>query len=444
MKKSHSSKVDPDFPYRRLPYINFYQYPPLEPIDSVEGLSLSERLALDRPMEWDPIFTIFVSIPYCLSRCHSCPFFKNLLPSRVDKHALLDDYLDCLNIPIQKYANTVRFASARCGALYIGGGTASLLDPDQVDSLIRAINGSFTMDSSVEVTLEGNPREFSREYLQQVRESGVTRVSIGFQSTQDTLLRKVINSPHDGNTSLKSVKDALAVGFDSVNVDLLYRLPGQTIEHWRHDIQTIIEFEPESITIYPYGIHSGSAAERLIKRGSLERPVDEDTAYEWYLWAKEQLKKRGYVEQRKSGFIRLGHEQKYGKLSYVKGCEIVGLGAGAYSFINQYQFRAPKDAELYKEQARRGSFPVVSELSVQATNRNMMERYVIFNFFASSLNRKDFNHRFGQDPLDVFPQIFSRLKRHGLVTIGDKEIRLTDLGKRWRNNVFYEFYSFKK
>lgn len=441
MHKSDQTQQDSlDFPYSQLPQVDFFLYPPVAPVTPDEKRSLAGELALDQPISRDGIFTIYVSIPYCRSRCHSCHFFKGLLPPRADRHALLDDYLDCLEVQIQKYAGTVRLSTARCEVVYFGGGTASLLAPDQVDRLIGLIAGSFAVAPLSEITLEGNPVDFSREYSRQVKGSGVTRLSIGVQSFQDAVLRAV-GSSHNSNAAHDAVRNALAAGFETINVDLLYKLPGQTIAEWQQDLRTALDYAPNSITVYAYVIHPGSAAERLIAQERMEQPVDLDTEQAWYLWTKEYLEQHGYFEAMKGYFSRPGHEKRYGTLNYKAGCEYVGLGAGAYTFINGYQFRTRDEAEVYKEQVRSGLFPVVDYLSVQASNQNMMERYAILNFFFSSLNRQEFSGRFGADPLSVFPEIFRKLIRHGLVAIDDEEIRLTNLGKKWRECILYEFYA---
>lgn len=429
-----------DFPYRQPVSANFFLYPPPRPATPAEKLSLAEKLGLKEPMPWTPRFAIFVSIPYCRTKCHSCHFFKGLLPRGVDQYALLNDYLDCLEIQVKKYADTARFSAAQCGALYLGGGTASLLAADQVDRFIRTVRQSFAMTPNAEITLEGNPLDYSLEYLQQARESGVTRLSLGIQSFQDAVL-KVVGSSHDSRASLAAAKNARAVGFPIINIDLLYKLPGQTIQDWHRDLQTALDFEPESITFYAYVIHTGSAAEKLVADGRLERPISLDEEHEWYLWTSEQLEQRGYVEKMKGYFSRPGHEKMYGVLNYQECCEYIGLGTESYSFVNGYQFYTNNDTEHYKEQIRQGLFPIVDYVSSPATRQNMMERYVMFNYFFSSLNRQTFFHRFGQDPLDVFPQAFAKLEKHDLVTITDREIKLTELGKKWRENILYEFYS---
>ncbi len=429
-----------DFPYQQQPHVDFFQYPPLKPATAEEQLALADKLAFDQSLPRERRFAIFVSIPYCRSKCHSCHFFKGLLPPQVDRYALLNDYLACLDIQINKYAQTTRFSTAHCGALYLGGGTASLLAADQVDRLISTLAASFPLESTAEITLEGNPLDFSFEYLQRAKASGVTRLSIGLQSFQDAILRAV-GSLHDGLASLRALTNALAVNFDTINVDFLYKLPGQTLLDWQHDLQTALAFEPNSITTYAYVIHSGSAAERLIADGRIAQPVDQDTEQEWYLWTREFLEQRGYVEAMKGYFSKPGHEKRYGTLNYKAGDEYIGLGAGAYSFVNGYQFSAHNEADLYKTHVRQGLFPVADYLSAQATRQNLMERYSIFNFFFSTLDRQEFAQRFGADPLTVWPQLFAKLEEHELVTIEAKEICLTELGKKWRENILYEFYA---
>ncbi len=433
-------EIDRDFPYRQPSAVNFFLYPPVKPATPTEKLFFAEKLALGEPMSWDRFFTIYVAIPYCRVRCHSCHFFKTLFPPDADRYALLNDYLDCLEIEIARYADTVRFSSAHCGALYLGGGTPSLLAADQVARLVRTIRESFAMIPSAEITLESNPFECSLDYLQRVQASGVTRLSLGIQSFRDVMLQ-AIGAPHNAQASYQAAQNARALGFHTINLDLLYRLPGQTKQDWANDLQTALSFEPQSITFYAYLIHAGSTAKKLIADGRLERPVTLKEGQEWYLWASEQLEKRGYVEKMRGYFTQPGHEKKYGVLNHRDCCEYIGLGVEAYSFINRYQFTTGVDVDLYKRQVRQGLFPVADYLSPQANDQNMMERYVIFNYFFSTLDRHEFSRRFNRDPRDVFPQVFAKLKKYGLVANDNHEIKLTALGKKWRKNIMYEFYS---
>lgn len=443
MKNSPSlSKIkDTSIPYRYMPYVNFYQYPPPEKVSLNEKKSLAEKLCLDEEMPEPKVFTVFVSIPYCRSHCNSCNFFKALLPRNVNPYSFLEDYLNSIIAQIKMYGTTNRFSSARCCAIYIGGGTPSLLAPMQVDQLVKTIILSFSMDNHAEITLEVNPRDISQKYLEEIKNAGINRLSIGFQSSQKNVLKDKIKSPHNEFMSVAALKNALEVGFKTVNVDLLYGVPGQTPEDWKYDLSIVSKFEPESITIYPYIIHSKSAAEKMIDYGHLEKPPDPNIIHDWYLLAAKQMKKLGYIEQRKGNFFKQGHEQVYAKLTYMQTRELVGIGAGAYSFINRYLFKAIDDPKIFQKDIRKRLFQIGDYQSAQATNRDMIIRYTIHNILI--LNRMEFYNRFGNDPLAVFPQIFDKLQRYNLITCNKQYVELTDTGKRWISNILYEFYSQK-
>lgn len=421
-------------------FVNFFQYPPLRAVGRHEADAWAQTVDLSTPLPECQVFTVFVSIPYCLGRCYSCSYFKAALPQSADRRMLLDEYLACVDIEACQYADTGRFALARCGAAYFGGGTASLLEADQVGHLVATLADSFHVGRDTEVTLEANPHQLTPEYLQQVRELGVNRLSIGFQSRNEHLLR-AINSPHTAVEGLLGLELAMATPFRTVNVDLLYRLPGQTFQEWEEEVNSLIALGPQGITTYEYIIHPRTRAEHMLAAGSLPQPPDKDTAHNWYSWARDQLTDHGYVEHRKGSFARPGHEQQYGALSYDQGCESLGLGAGAYSFVDRFQFKTPDNPDAYRSLVGEDFFPAADRVSVRATDQHLMERYVIFSFFSSVLDRQAFGCRFGVDPLDVFPDAFSRLREGGLLDITARHIILAEAGVKQRNTVFYQFYA---
>jgi len=420
-----------------LPFVNFFQYPPLGNMASLDG---SLKHLISAKAQTGSMFTSFISVPYCRVKCHSCPFFKELLPSREDQGKSLDDYVKWLLIQIKQTADTHYFDNASCAAVFLGGGTFSLLDPEQVDAVLNCFRQSFPLAPDIEITLEGNPREFSIEYVRRIKDAGVNRLSIGLQSFQEDVLRRIINSPHQAQASHASLQNALSVGFETINVDLLYRLPGQTFELWRKDLQIAVEYGAQSLTLYAYVVHDGSASAKLINRGFLGNQPSKDTEYDWYTWSAQFLKSHGYRERMKGNFSKSGHGQIYGRVSYLECSEIIGLGAGAYSFVNRHLFSSPKGASEYMDKVRAGTCPAVDQLSVYVTDDHLMRRYIIFNFFSSGFERKGFHDRFGVDPLSAFPEVFTKLKEQGLLQIDDKEIRLTEIGFQRRERVQFEFY----
>lgn len=437
-KAADSSVLKPLAP---IPHFNFFQYPSLKPALDSERVSLLSGLHLGLGEFVGVLpFTVFVEIPYCRVRCNSCPFFRKFIPTHINGTDLLDSYLDCLIAEALTYAHSRRFSSAGCEAIYIGGGTASLLAPHQVDRLISALSRAFRIAPNSEITFEGNPRDFTAAYFGNIRRSGVTRVSLGYQSSSDHVL-KMLNSPHRSQEGVSAVKSAIAIGFETVNVDLLYQVPGQTIRDWTQDITTVLDLNPASVTVSSYVIYPGTAAASLISTGSLQPPVDSGAAFQWYDWAREQFHQNGYIEYTSGNFSQFGHHPRYRALTFGHGTELVGLGAGAYSFINRRQFRNTGDPQEYMAHIQRSTFPT-AEVSVQASHQNLMERTVIFNLFTFyRLSRGEFHQRFGRDVLEVFGQQCEDLEVSGEIAVTHNAIALTDQGIMNLDQLLYRFVS---
>lgn len=425
----------------KLPYRNYFQYPPLGAITAGAILPNVLDLAVGEMADSNP-FTIFFSIPFCRVHCNSCPYFIAYLPKKRFNIDPISEYISLLELQLRSYSAHPRFYRRVCRAIYFGGGTASLLPPESIRRLINLSMSHFQLAVKHEITLEGNPREFSREYLDSAREAGITRISIGFQSNSDSILKTILNSPHTATQGLSSINSALAAGFETVNVDLLYRIPGQTFEQWQFDLRLILNLRPESITTYDYVVHSNSVAERLILSGKIGLQVSDTSIMDWARWTRLQMLQHGYEESSSGTFTLPGHEQAYSLYTYGKGCDLVGLGAKAYSYINGYQFAAPGDISMYGHSVKQGMFPVIERISKKASNSNLMERFVIFNLRrASMVSKIGFIERFGVPLRDVFPEEIALLERSGTLTESECAMELTELGRQWRYNVLESFYN---
>lgn len=428
-----------EFPYKEEPKVNFFYYPPMKDLEGGKSISIKEDLHLEQKMKYTSLFSIYISIPYCRTRCNSCGCFRGFLPKCENQEAFTEEYVECLIRQIHGYSDTLRFRNATCTAVYIGGGTASVLSHRQVKRLIDEINKSFQVVPDMEINLEGNPIDFNREYLEKVKEYGVTRISIGYQSGIPSVL-KALNTSHTAEIGNKAVENALATGFHTVNVDLLYNVPGQTFEQWKEDLQRIIAYSPQNISAGDYMVYEGSAADGLIKSGALPKQHDVDVVNQWYRYTCLLLNENGYYERVRGIFAKEGHVQQYVQISCNESTDIIGLGSGACGFINGYQFRVTNSSELYKKQIMEGKLFETDSVSVHATERMFMERYIMHNFYSEVVKINDFIKRFGSNPLEVFKDIFDKLLHYQLIEVDDSEIRLTDLGKKWRRSVYYEFH----
>ncbi|MDE1855431.1 MAG: hypothetical protein KGH57_03900 [Candidatus Micrarchaeota archaeon] len=420
--------------------LNIYQYPPPIAVGEPEKKAFFEKLELSKPLDASEPFTIFVSVPYCRTRCNSCPYFKALLPTK-EPNETIGKYASTIEKQVAFYASKERFRNARLGSVYLGGGTASLLSSGQVVQIVELINSSFK-SKGAEITLEGNPKELKSEaYLHEVAGHGVNRVSMGYQSKQERLLEELLGSPHSAEEGQMALNAVMRAGFNTVNVDLLYGVPGQKFGEWKYDLSEVVKTGPESITINSYIVYPHTLTAYRIAHGIMEEPISGDERHKWYLYARKKFLESGYVQARTGSFVKPGHEQIYAELAYEKSKESIPIGAGAYGLINGYMFRATGSPDKFMDNISEGLFTSPDFQSIKASKEIMMDRYVMQNLSHRRIYLEEFKQTFGLDLRDVYPTQFERMEASGLVKKDEEKITLTDLGVRWHQNIFRMFVS---
>lgn len=428
--------TEEDFYAKSIPHYNIYQYPePTKQLDCVQS-DFEKDLCLDAN-EAGNEFTLFISVAYCQSKCNSCPFHRNSLRFGQEKEDLLEKYVNNIIMQLSKYAETKRFKNSLCRAVYFGGGTASLLSVEQVKRIMDMVKSSFNLEDRIEITLEANPAQLTDEYISGIKKYGVNRVSIGLQTFNDFLLKECLNSPHDQRQGFDAVKNALSAAFNVVNIDLMYSIPNQEKSDWIVDIENIILFGPENITLNKYKVLPGSASESMIKRGVLKESKADWT---WYLYAKKRLEENGYLEIRSGTFIKSNCRQKYGINSYGSNLEIVGVGAGAYSFINGYLFKASGNTESFHANIEKGICQIEDYVSRKASIKDRMKRYIMYNLHNFQVSRHEIIKIFSKDVLEFFSEEIDKLSRLGLIKMDEDTIEVSDIGKQHIRRIVYEFY----
>lgn len=271
---------------------------------------------------------IYIHIPFCVRRCHYCDFYSTTCLNRQEEYvtALL---VEAARIPEDAIVRTV----------YIGGGTPSTLSPKQIARILGAIKRS-----DIEVTMEANPGDLTLDYLRAIRAAGVNRLSIGIQSFDDNLLRR-IGRRHTSAEAIKAVRHARQVGFDNLSIDLIYGLPGQTIEGWRADIEQAIALAPEHISCYCLSYEEGTVLTRQLEDGEITE-TDEETERTMYELLCHRLREAGYEHYEVSNFALPGRYSRHNS-SYWEGIPYIGLGAAAHSFDGTVRSWNPSDLDTY-------------------------------------------------------------------------------------------------
>ena len=323
----------------------------------------------------------------------------------------------------------------------MGGGTASLLSARQVGDITDLAKRSFRTAENIEITLEGNPSDFGRDYYAEIIEHGVNRLSIGYQSADAGILNDKLGSPHNAEEGLRSLEDALRAGFRTVNVDMLYGIPGQRFDQWKKDVEIVVGMGPESVTTYAYIVYEKTVAALRIKQGRFEAQIDGDERHRWYLYTEGAFEESGYIAYKKGHFVRPGHAQAYSDLSYRMGAESIGIGAGAYGFINRYLFMSTSNPIYFAASVESGLFTTADFQSARANTDIMMSKYLMHSIATGTINVQEFTILFGTDPSSAYREVFDEMYIKRLAVSEKNQMKLTDLGVRWQQNITNAFYS---
>lgn len=283
---------------------------------------------------------IYIHIPFCLKKCPYCGFYSAPpapnLPDCSEK-GIRDDFIYD-NICIRKYKERIiseikSFEGSRrtADSIFFGGGTPTLMPPIYIEEIINAIKEKFTVPYDCEITMEGNPGTFDKEKLTKYYEAGVNRLSIGIQSFDDEVL-KTLGRIHDASEAEDAFLAARAAGFDNINLDLMFGIPGQTISKWTSTIQKAIKLNPEHISFYSLQLEEGTPYLERFERGEFDEIPDE-VDRDMYHLAIRDLKAAGYKHYEISNASKPGFECRH-NLKYWTGQEYVGFGDSAASYID--------------------------------------------------------------------------------------------------------------
>ena len=288
---------------------------------------------------------LYIHIPFCKKRCLYCDFFSTTQLERREEYTVA---------LLKEMAQRLCEASEPIQTVYIGGGTPSTLPSEPLIAIDQLLH-SYRI---AEYTMEMNPGDVHATYLQELRQTGINRISMGIQSFQDNLLH-LIGRRHDAQQAKEAVHTAQKAGFDNISIDLMYALPTQTMEQWDADIETALSLGVQHISSYGLMYEEGTAMTKMLEKGEIEA-VDEDTENAMYDRLCERLKEAGFVHYEVSNFALPGYEAKHNS-SYWNGTPYIGVGAGAHSYIGHVRSWNPSDLDAYISGINNGTLVRESE-----------------------------------------------------------------------------------
>lgn len=249
----------------------------------------------------------------------------------------------------------------RSRTIFFGGGTPSLLSVSQIARLLDACYRAFVVDKDAEITLEANPGTLDREQLAGLHAAGVNRLSMGAQSFDLDLL-KALGRIHTPEEVCQAVCHARAAGFTSINLDFMFGLPGQTMDHWRETLDRALDLHPEHLSLYLLIIEEDTPFYDWVHEGRII-PGDEDLCADMYEYADELLHKAGYVNYEISNWALPGHQSRH-NLTYWQNLPYIGMGAGAHSWFAERRFSNERDPSAYIKKLKERQIPEVESESV--------------------------------------------------------------------------------
>lgn len=368
--------------------------------------------------------SLYVHIPFCIKKCHYCDFVS--FPGMED---MQEDYVKALLAEMEMYrGRTLR-------TVYIGGGTPTCMDPTFVSRILEGIGLCFDTSRCVEASIEANPGTLSEEMLICLKERGIKRLSIGLQSWDNSEL-KVLGRVHDREDFVQSYRRARRKGFDNINIDLIFGIPGQTMESWSKTLEAVTDLRPEHISCYSLKIEEGTEFHRMLSEGVIQKP-DPDLDRDMYHYAVEYLGNKGYGRYEISNFAQKGRECIH-NLAYWDNRTYVGVGAAAHSYDGGVRRWNTADIHRYCNMLKKGLPPVEGSETLSA-DEEMFETIFLKLRTRWGVSFREFERRFGEDIRTLYGEQLKGLQRDGLIETDGRGLWLTPRGIDLSNRVFVQF-----
>lgn len=380
--------------------------------------------------------SFYVHVPFCAVVCPFCPF--NKYRSRDEQ---MSRFVEAAKREISLLASRRGWGASRLRAGFFGGGTPTALHEDQLAELILHCRSELQMPEGMELTVEGSPETLTPAKLRLLRQVGVTRISFGVQSFDDHYLR-MLGRGHDAKTARSTVDMVRNAGFDDVAIDLMYRLPGQTLQEWIGELQKALESGVTHISAYSLFVEPGSPLARVQHRGKLLPLPEESIDMEMFRIAIELLGEHGYELYTLYDFAQPGRRCDHHLVNWqAPQAEYVGIGPGAFSFVRngeaEFVYGNTNPLESYFQALEQHRLPI--EFGVELTREEQMARYMVLGTNAQAIPVRPFAERFGCSVSDVYSPVLEQLLEWGLIDVTPESISLTDKGKLYQANVGKSF-----
>lgn len=368
--------------------------------------------------------SIYIHIPFCKEKCFYCDFLS--FTNKEDEYNL---YLNALLREIEQFAinNSNKYIIK---SIFIGGGTPSILPIGHIEQIMSFIFKNFNIENNAEITIEVNPGVISQELIKSFKKSYINRVSFGFQAWQNNILKQ-LGRVHNREQFVDNFYNFRNLGFNNINVDLMFSLPNQSLENWTETLNEVCKLKPEHISCYSLIIEEDTVFYKLYQQNKLDI-LSEELDRKMYYTAINILQKNGYNQYEISNFA-LQDKTCYHNIVYWRRKEYVGFGLGASSLLNETRITNTRNLNDY--------INYKNERSIESLQLN--DIYSEFVFLGlrmnSGISKTIFYNNFGISIYEVYGKQIKKFVNQLLLEDKDDFIKLTNKGRDVSNLIFVEF-----
>ena len=360
--------------------------------------------------------SLYLHIPYCEHKCIYCDFYS------IESLSSTDSFLSALRREIAMYGGVGE--NERFETVFFGGGTPSLLAPETIGGLLELLYKTFAVESNAEITLESNPGTVDRAKLEGYRAAGINRLSFGVQSFHDDDL-KFLTRIHSSKQARQAVRLAKESGFNNINVDLIFSLPGQTMQRWEENLREAVALETPHISAYSLIVEKGTPLGHMVSAKQIAPlPVEEEA--DMYEFTMQYLHAAGFEHYEVSNYAKPGFRSIHNN-NYWNHSNYLGFGPSAHSFREGRRWWNVRSIEAYCEKLSANTLPVAGEEFL--THDQRVEEVVMLGLRSAGIDLPGLAVDFGVDLTALEGPMIGHLLRDGLAElVEDRLLRLTDKG----------------
>ena len=390
--------------------------------------------------------SLYIHIPFCKHKCIYCDFLS--FDDRTNTTQI--QYINALTSEIRMYKPYAdRFIVK---TIYIGGGTPTIMDEAMIGKILDTVGHIFKIDRFPEITIEANPGTMKYTDLISFREYGINRLSIGLQSADSELLRR-LGRIHSYDEFLKGFESARRAGFENISVDVMSGLPGQDLHTLVDTLTKVCELSPEHISVYSLQVEKDTP---LYDREDLIDMIpDESADREMYSMTKKVLKSFGYNRYEFSNYSKPGYESRHNSV-YWTGGQYIGFGIGAASFFKGQRFTNIKNLDSYIEICEdirdeltrdtdrnklydNATMVLRTDVETMFIDKRMEEFMYLGLRMTAGVSREEFKQRFDRDMFDVYGEVINKYTNQGFMNVDENRVWLTDRGIDVSNYILADF-----